>query len=100
MNGVCYISAMPIGGRARGLGMEFGVGDLLLRYDLFIFLIEQTNYSYFVLKENHNAHPIRNDVDVHRLYRLENANSIRVKPILFSYYGSFHLIRIQVTRRF
>ena len=26
---------------------------------------------------------IRNDVDVHRLYRLENTNSIRVKPILF-----------------
>ena len=26
---------------------------------------------------------IRNDVDVHQLYRLENANSIHVKPILF-----------------
>jgi hypothetical protein len=26
---------------------------------------------------------IRNDVDVHRLYRLENANSIRVKSIFF-----------------
>ena len=34
---------MPIDGRARVLGMEFGVGDLLLRYDLFIFLLEQTN---------------------------------------------------------
>jgi hypothetical protein len=27
-NGVCYISAMPIDGRARVLGMEFGMGDL------------------------------------------------------------------------
>ena len=48
---------MPIDGRARVLGMEFGVEDLLLRYDFFLILIEQTNYSYFVLKENHNAHP-------------------------------------------
>jgi hypothetical protein len=39
-------------------------GDLLLRYDFFFI-------------------SIRNDVDVHRLYRLENANSIRFKPILF-----------------
>ena len=31
---------MPIDGRARVLGMEFGVGGLLLRY--------------FFLKENHN----------------------------------------------
>ena len=30
---MCYISAMLIDGRARVLGMEFGVGDLLLRYD-------------------------------------------------------------------
>ena len=51
---------MPIDGRARGLGMEFGVGDLLLRYYYFFILIEQTNYSYFVLKENHNAHPKTN----------------------------------------
>jgi hypothetical protein len=47
---------MPIDGRASVLGMGFGVGDLLLRY-FFLILIEQTNYSYFVLKENHNAHP-------------------------------------------
>jgi hypothetical protein len=47
---------MPIDGRAHVLGMEFGVGDLLLRYDFFLILLEQTNYSYFLLKENHNAH--------------------------------------------
>jgi hypothetical protein len=28
---------MPIDGRAHVLGMEFGVGDLLLKYDLFFF---------------------------------------------------------------
>jgi hypothetical protein len=27
---------MPIDGRASVLGMEFGVGDLLLRYDFFL----------------------------------------------------------------
>jgi hypothetical protein len=48
---------MPIDGRARVLGMEFGVGDLLLRYDFFFILLEQTNYSYFFLNENHIAHP-------------------------------------------
>jgi hypothetical protein len=32
---------MPIDVRARVLGMEFGVGDLLLWYDFF--LLEQTN---------------------------------------------------------
>jgi hypothetical protein len=48
---------MSIDGRAHVLGMEFGVGDLLLRYDFFLILLEQTNYSYFFLKENHNAHP-------------------------------------------
>jgi hypothetical protein len=32
---------MPIDGRARVLGMEFGVGDLL-RYDFFYILLEQT----------------------------------------------------------
>ena len=48
---------MPIDGCARVLGMEFGVGDLSLRYDFFLILLEQTNYSYFFLKENHNAHP-------------------------------------------
>jgi hypothetical protein len=37
--------------------MEFGVGDLLLRYDFLKILLEQTNYSYFFLKENRNAHP-------------------------------------------
>jgi hypothetical protein len=44
-NGVCYISAsaIPIDGRARVLGMEFGVGNLLLRYDFFYILLEQTN---------------------------------------------------------
>ena len=41
---MCYISAMPIDGRASILGMGFGVGDLLLRYDFLIFfLLEQTN---------------------------------------------------------
>jgi hypothetical protein len=33
---------MPIDGRGRVLGMEFGVGDLLLRYDFFFILLEQT----------------------------------------------------------
>jgi hypothetical protein len=41
---VCYISPIPIDGRARVLGMEFGVGDLLLRYDYFLFCLnKQTN---------------------------------------------------------
>jgi hypothetical protein len=34
---------MSINGRARVLGMGFGVGDLLLRYDFILFLLEQTN---------------------------------------------------------
>ena len=51
------IYAIPIDGCARLLGMEFGVGDLSLRYDFFLILLEQTNYSYLFLKENHNAHP-------------------------------------------
>ena len=42
---------MPIDGCAHVLGMEFGVGDLSLRYDFFLILLEQTNYSYFFLKE-------------------------------------------------
>jgi hypothetical protein len=44
-NGVCYISAsaIPIDGRGRVLGIEFGVGNLLLRYDFFYILLEQTN---------------------------------------------------------
>ena len=45
-----YISAMPIDGRARVLGMEFGVGDLLLRYwyDFFLFCLnKQTNRISF-----------------------------------------------------
>jgi hypothetical protein len=48
---------MPIDGRASVLGMGFGVGDLLLRYDfLFVFCWnKQTNRISF-LKENHNAH--------------------------------------------
>ena len=48
---------MPIDGCAHVLGMEFGVGDLSLRYDFFLILLEQTNYSYFFLKEKHIAHP-------------------------------------------
>ena len=51
---------MPIDGRARVLGMEFGVGDLLLRYGFFKFCLnKQTNRISF-LKENHNAHPKTN----------------------------------------
>jgi hypothetical protein len=38
---------MPIDGRARVLGMEFGVGDLLLRYDYFFCLNKQTNRISF-----------------------------------------------------
>ena len=48
---------MPIDGRARVLGMEFGVEDLLLRYTFFIFCLnKQTNRISFQ-KENQNAHP-------------------------------------------
>jgi hypothetical protein len=32
---------MPIDGRAHVLGMEFGVGDLLLRYDFFKFCLNK-----------------------------------------------------------
>jgi hypothetical protein len=40
--------AMPIDGRARVLGMEFGVGNLLLRYDFFLFCVnKQTNRISF-----------------------------------------------------
>jgi hypothetical protein len=34
---------MPIDGLESVLGMGFGVGDLLLSYDLFFILLEQTN---------------------------------------------------------
>jgi hypothetical protein len=42
-----YISAMPIDGRARVLGMEFGVGDLLLRYDFLLFLKSSGNLDTY-----------------------------------------------------
>ena len=43
-----YISAMPIDGLESVLGMGFGVGDLLLRYDLFLFCLnKQTNRISF-----------------------------------------------------
>jgi hypothetical protein len=39
---------MPIDGRARVLGMEFGVGDFLLWYDFFLFCLnKQTNRISF-----------------------------------------------------
>jgi hypothetical protein len=38
---------MPIDGRARVLGMEFGVGDLLLRYDFLLFLKSSDNLDTY-----------------------------------------------------
>jgi hypothetical protein len=38
---------MPIDGRARVLGMEFGVGDLLLRY---VFLLFYNHIAEILLK--------------------------------------------------
>jgi hypothetical protein len=39
---------MPIDGRASVLGMGFGVGDLLLKYDFFLFCLnKQTNRISF-----------------------------------------------------
>jgi hypothetical protein len=39
--------SMPINGRAQVLGMEFGVGDLLLRYDFLLFLKSSGNLDTY-----------------------------------------------------
>ena len=36
---MCYISAMPIDGRACVIGMEFGVEGLMLGYDFFFLIV-------------------------------------------------------------
>jgi hypothetical protein len=68
-------------------------------------LLEQANYSYFFLKENHNAHPkTKSNLNQFETTSMCTDWKMQIPSALnqyfFSYSGSFHMIRIQVTRRF